>query len=56
MNIKEYRERHGLTQAEFAELVGVTPAAVSRWESGNRTPPEMLEKLVELMNGDKENE
>ncbi len=32
------RESHGMSQAEFAAMLGVSPAAVSRWESGGRTP------------------
>lgn len=32
------RELAGLSQAEIAELVGVTPAAISRWEAGERRP------------------
>jgi transcriptional regulator with XRE-family HTH domain len=32
--IKEYRAAHGLTQGAFAEMVGCTVGAVSRWETG----------------------
>lgn len=32
------RERAGLNQTELASLVGVTPAAVSHWETGDRQP------------------
>jgi len=32
------RELAGLSQAEVAALVGVTPAAISRWEAGERRP------------------
>jgi transcriptional regulator with XRE-family HTH domain len=32
------RELAGLSQSEVAELVGVTPAAISRWEAGDRRP------------------
>jgi transcriptional regulator with XRE-family HTH domain len=32
------RELAGLSQLEIAELVGVTPAAISRWEAGERRP------------------
>jgi transcriptional regulator with XRE-family HTH domain len=32
------RELAGLSQQEIAGLVGVTPAAVSRWEAGDRRP------------------
>lgn len=32
------RKAAGLNQSDLARLVGVTPAAVNRWESGIRTP------------------
>jgi transcriptional regulator with XRE-family HTH domain len=32
------RERAGLTQDELALVVGVSPAAISRWEAGLRQP------------------
>lgn len=32
------RMRAGLSQAQFAAALGVSPAALSRWESGTRTP------------------
>lgn len=32
------RELAGLSQQEVAELVGVTPAAISRWEADDRRP------------------
>lgn len=32
------RRDAGLSQSEIAGAIGVTPAAVSRWESGARTP------------------
>jgi DNA-binding transcriptional regulator YiaG len=35
---KEIRERAGLSRSELARLIGVTQPAVSRWESGERTP------------------
>jgi transcriptional regulator with XRE-family HTH domain len=34
------RETAGLSQAELARLVGVTSAAISRWEAGERVPSE----------------
>ena len=30
--IKEYRVKRGMTQAQLAELLGVTPQAISKWE------------------------
>lgn len=38
-NIRRRREAVGLTQAEAAALVYVTPRAWQRWESGDRAIP-----------------
>lgn len=35
---REIRERRGLSQEDLAEVLGVTGAAVSRWETGARQP------------------
>ena len=46
MNIKELRTKHGLTQKQLAELIGVIPRTVERWEAGDRSPsPQVLELL-----------
>ena len=37
-NIRRLRESHGLTQAQFGEIAGVTDKAVSTWESGKKDP------------------
>lgn len=37
-NIKRLREDHGLTQAQFGAIAGVTDKAVSTWESGIKEP------------------
>jgi len=37
--ILELRKAMGLTQPEFAKLIGVTASAVCLWESGKRHPP-----------------
>lgn len=34
MDIKSYRERTGLTQADLASRLGVTQSTVSRFETG----------------------
>lgn len=36
--IKSLRTRLGLTQAQFAAMLGVSPLAVSFWERGTRRP------------------
>nr|WP_316615199.1 helix-turn-helix domain-containing protein [uncultured Ruminococcus sp.] len=42
----QLREENGMTQAELAEQLNVTPAAVSKWENGESKP--RTEKLFEL--------
>lgn len=39
--LKEMRETLQLSQAELGEKVGVSGAAVSRWESGERAVPDV---------------
>lgn len=34
--IKKIRKKNGLSQKEVAELIGVSPGAVCRWEKGDR--------------------
>lgn len=36
--IKALRDKLGLTQAKLAERLGVSPAQVCKYESGQRTP------------------
>ena len=44
------REKNGLTQAEVAYRLGVTAAAVSKWENGSSKPRvEILFQLAEML-------
>lgn len=36
--VAEIRERTGLSQARFAELLGVSPRTLQDWEQGRRAP------------------
>ena len=45
-NTKLLRTKLGLTQVEFAELLGTTQITVSAWENGKC--PAYIEKLAEL--------
>jgi DNA-binding transcriptional regulator YiaG len=48
--VRELRQRARLSQSEFARAIGVSPAAVSRWESQARQPSEeSAERLVRIM-------
>lgn len=48
--IAEYRRARGLTQAELAQLVGVTTHAVQQWEAAGRLPrARVLPKLAEAL-------
>ncbi len=40
--IAELRKKNAVTQEEFAEYLGVTPQAVSKWENGTSCPDIML--------------
>ena len=47
--IKKYREEKKLTQLEVAEVLGVKPATISKYEAGTLEPNiESLKKLAEL--------
>lgn len=44
--IRKYRERQTMTQAQLAKMLGVTPSAVTQWESGDRKPDIILLKKL----------
>ena len=47
--IAEQRKLRSLTQKQFADMLGVTDKAVSRWETGKSYPDtETLEKISEV--------
>ena len=48
--ICELREGKCLTQREVADMLGVTPAAISKWENGSSKPRvDLLFKLAEIL-------
>ena len=47
MTIKEMRQAAGLTQQQFAELLGVPKRSIENWESGSRKLPEYWLRLIE---------
>jgi transcriptional regulator with XRE-family HTH domain len=50
-NIRQAREKEGLTQAALAMKVGVTSGAVSQWEAGTATPRKESFKELETVLG-----
>ena len=48
--IKEYRKTHKLTQEEFADLMGVSAQAISKWEREVCCPDiTLLPDLAEIL-------
>ena len=45
--LRAIRHRLKLTQTQFAELVGVTPNTVARWERGEMTMREPAARLIQ---------
>src|SRR5205085_743340 len=44
--LRRTRIQHGLTQSQFAEIAGVQPKTVQRWESGESSPrPYSIQRL-----------
>lgn len=47
--IKELREKMILSQAELAELLGVSFASVNRWEMGHHEPTIKLKRKIVVL-------
>ena len=47
--LKAFREKLGMTQAELAKALKVAPNSVSRWELGERKIPEFLDLALETI-------
>ena len=46
--IRDGREKLGLTQKQFANLLGVGEATVSRWETGAQVQQRAMDRFVRL--------
>lgn len=50
-NLKHLRMSHGMTQAEFAKIAGVSDKAVSTWENGLKMPRMgCIQKIADYFN------
>jgi putative transcriptional regulator len=47
--VAEIRLKVGLTQPQFAELLGASLGTVRKWESGERTPSGAAARLLRLL-------
>jgi transcriptional regulator with XRE-family HTH domain len=46
--LKEYRRKNGLSIRKFAQILGVDPTTLTRWERGNVEPKGKLKERVNL--------
>lgn len=46
MTIKEARLSAGLTQQRMSEVFEIPKRTIENWETGTRTPPTYVEKLI----------
>ena len=49
-DVREIRERTGLSQVAFARSIGVAPGTVRNWEQGRRRPHGPARVLLALLN------
>ena len=47
-NIKQIRVRYGLSQGQFAVLLGISVATLRNWEQGRRTPEGPARVLLQV--------
>ena len=45
-NLKEARKAAGLSQAEMSSMFEIPKRTIENWESGTRTAPEYVERLI----------
>jgi len=50
---KDVRVRKGLTQQDFAQLLGVSLSTVQRWEKGKTRPSRLARKRIDQIRGGK---
>ena len=44
--IKQLREKTGMSKAKFAVHLGIPLRTIEDWEAGRRTPPEYIPRLI----------
>lgn len=51
IEIRRIREKSGPSQEEFAELIGISVATLSRWEQGRLVQNKALDRYLRLLDG-----
>ena len=51
MKLTEWLQENQVTRGKFAELVGVDPLSVRRWEKGERMPVSHFKRISEVTEG-----
>jgi transcriptional regulator with XRE-family HTH domain len=52
MKLQDYRQQNGISPTQLAELLAVSPMAVSRYERGQRIPePPVMQRIAEATGG-----
>jgi putative transcriptional regulator len=51
-NVKELRERIGLTQTDFSQMIGVSIRTLQNWEQGRREPEGPAKALLRVVERD----
>ena len=49
LDIRDLRERHGLSQDQLSELLGCGKKSLSRWENGREFPSQLVNTLLRLL-------
>jgi transcriptional regulator with XRE-family HTH domain len=47
--LQVWRKKNGFSQSQLAEVLGVTPLTISRWERGDRKIPSFLALTLECL-------
>lgn len=48
--IRDIRRAQGMTQKDLADMLGITPNAISQWENGMRNPSlENVKRLADIL-------
>ena len=52
--VKDIREQTGLSQTDFAKLIGVSKRTLENWEQGRRNPTGPARALLKIVENDPE--